>query len=77
MINEDVTPASPASLPRKRKDVETVRVSDSLNVDMAPNGTIYGIDLLNANEQLLSEDEGSLVVVNESLGEQGKIALRR
>jgi len=64
-------------LHERTQDVETIRVSDSLNVDMAPDGTVYGIELLNANEQLLAEDEGSLVVVNESLGEQGKIALKR
>jgi uncharacterized protein YuzE len=33
-------------------EVETVRLSDELNVDLAPDGTVYGIELLNANEQL-------------------------
>ena len=33
-------------------EVETVRVSDQLNVDLTPDGKIYGIELLNANEQL-------------------------
>src|SRR5712692_3447444 len=28
----------------KRTDVETVRISDELVVDMAPDGTIYGIE---------------------------------
>ena len=32
--------------------VETVNVSDDLNVDLGPDGTVYGIELLNANEQL-------------------------
>jgi uncharacterized protein YuzE len=32
--------------------VETIRLSDELNVDLAPDGTVYGIELLNANEQL-------------------------
>jgi uncharacterized protein YuzE len=32
--------------------VETIRVSDELNVDLAPDGSVYGIELLNANEQL-------------------------
>ena len=48
--------------------VETIRVSDALNVDIAPDGTIYGIELLNANEQLRKEDAGKLIVVNESTG---------
>jgi uncharacterized protein YuzE len=32
--------------------METVRVSDEVNVDIAPDGAVYGIELLNANEQL-------------------------
>ncbi len=64
-------------LQEKTAQVETIRVSDAVNVDVAPDGTVYGIELLNANEQLLSEDHGSLVVVNESLGEQSEIPLKR
>lgn len=33
-------------------EVETIRVSDEVNIDLAPDGTVYGIELLNANEQL-------------------------
>ena len=36
----------------KRGKVRTVAVSDELNVDLAADGSIYGIELLNANEQL-------------------------
>ena len=39
-------------LREKTAEVETIRVSDELNVDLAPDGTVYGIELLNANEQL-------------------------
>jgi uncharacterized protein YuzE len=46
-------------------DIETVRVSDELNVDIAPDGSVYGIELLNANEQLRSSDGGKLVLVDE------------
>lgn len=42
--------------------VETVRLSDELNVDLAPDGTVYGIELLNANEQLRGTDGGRLVI---------------
>jgi uncharacterized protein YuzE len=34
----------------KTAEVETIQVSDSLNVDIAPDGTIYGIELLDANQ---------------------------
>ena len=43
---------------------------------MAPDGTIYGIELLNANEQLLSEDIGKLLVINEATGEQTEFLLK-
>ncbi len=48
--------------------VETIHISDELNVDLAPDGTIYGLELLNANDQFRREDAGKLVVVNESTG---------
>ena len=42
--------------------VETIRVSDELNIDMSPDGSIFGIELLNANEQLNAAESGRLVV---------------
>src|SRR5437867_10740786 len=54
----------------KRTDVETVRISDELVVDMAPDGTIYGIELLNANEQLQRDATGKLLIINEATGER-------
>jgi uncharacterized protein YuzE len=57
--------------------VETIRVSDELNVDIAPDGTIYGIELLNANVQLGSEDQGKLIVINEALGNRQEVSLTR
>lgn len=59
----------------KKTDVETVRISDELNIDLSPDGTIYGIELLNANEQLGAADGGSLVVVDEAAGDERAIAL--
>jgi uncharacterized protein YuzE len=59
----------------KTAEVETIQVSDSLNVDIAPDGTIYGIELLNANEQLRGDEDGRLVVVNEAAGKTKNIAL--
>jgi len=40
--------------------VETIKVSDELNIDMASDGTIYGIELLNANEQISRADKGKV-----------------
>jgi hypothetical protein len=42
---------------------------------MAPDGTIYGIELLNANEQLQREDTGRLLVINEATGERAELPL--
>jgi uncharacterized protein YuzE len=57
------------------REVETVRLSDELHVDLAPDGTVYGIELLNANVQLRGEDGGRLVLVNEADGEEREIPL--
>ncbi len=59
----------------KQADVEAIRIGDELVVDMAPDGTIYGIELLNANEQLGHEDIGKLLVVNEAPDEQTELPL--
>ncbi len=54
----------------KGAEVETIRVSDELNVDIAPDGSVYGIELLNANEQLRAADGGRLVLVENGGKEQ-------
>ena len=40
---------------------------------MAPDGTMYGIELLNANEQLRGGDDAAFAVINEALGERRAI----
>ncbi len=62
-------------LHEKTAQVETLHLSDEINVDIAPDGTVYGIELLNANQQLRSEDSGNLVIVNEALGQKREIPL--
>ena len=54
----------------KKGEVEPIRISNELIVDMSPDGTVYGIELLNANEQLQREDLGKLLFVNMATGEQ-------
>ncbi len=39
-------------LRKKVAEVKTIGIRDELNVDIAPDGSVYGIELLNANEQL-------------------------
>jgi uncharacterized protein YuzE len=62
-------------LHEKPIEAQTIKISDELNIDLAPDGTIYGIELLNANEQLRREDKGKLLVVNESTGEKAEVSL--
>ena len=62
-------------LHEKTAQVETLHLSDEINVDIAPDGTVYGIELLNANQQLRSEDQGNLVVINEAAGDRCEIPL--
>lgn len=57
----------------KQIGVEAIQVSEELVVDMAPDGTIYGVELLNANEQLRGEEDGGLVVINEATGERVEV----
>ena len=64
-------------LHEKTGPVETLRLSEDVLVDLGADGTLYGIELLNANEQLRAEDDGSFVVVNEALGETREIPLDR
>ncbi len=58
----------------KTAEVETVRVSESLLVDLAPDGTIYGIELLNANEQLREKGVGRFVLTNEATGKATEVS---
>ena len=62
-------------LREKAAEVETIRISDEVHIDLAPDGTVYGIELLNANEQLRAGDGGRLVVVDEAAGEEREITL--
>jgi hypothetical protein len=40
---------------------------------MAPDGTVYGIELLNANEQLLHENGGKILFINEATNESAEL----
>ena len=63
------------ALQEKTAEVETVHVSDELNVDLTPDGKIYGIELLNANEQLKGVTAGKLLLENEETGETVEVGL--
>jgi len=59
----------------KGAEVETLEISDELSLDIAPDGRVYGIELLNANEQRRAQDGGQLVVRNEAAGNENTLPL--
>jgi uncharacterized protein YuzE len=54
----------------KPEQVETIQISEELNIDMSPDGTVYGIELLNARDQL-----GAMVIIDKESGESETIKL--
>jgi len=60
----------------KKADAESIRLSDELVIDLAPDGTVYGIELLNANDQMQRDDTGEFALINEETGEETKFALK-
>ena len=62
-------------LRRKRAKVNTIAVSDELNVDVGPDGRIYGIEFLNANQQLAGERVKKLIVENSRSGQSSEVRL--
>lgn len=56
-------------------NVKTLHVSEEVNIDMSPDGKIYGIELLNANAQLRATKKRNLVFTNKSSGKTTKIPL--
>jgi hypothetical protein len=55
--------------------VETSQLSDVGNVDLAPDGTLHGIELLNVNAQLHASDWGRFVVIDEVAGRRVEVPL--
>lgn len=62
-------------LRRPGAKVTTVPVSDELNVDLGPDGTVYGIELLNANQQLASSRVKKFIFQNRRSGKKSQLAL--
>ncbi|MCX6646774.1 MAG: DUF2283 domain-containing protein [bacterium] len=58
------------SFREKIEQVETIQISEELNIDISPDGTVYGIELLNARDQL-----GAMVIIDRESGESETIKL--
>lgn len=59
----------------KRAPVETIKLSEAVNIDIAPDGTVFGIELLNANDQLQAEGGGRLIIENKTARKKQEFAL--
>lgn len=58
----------------KMAGVETIELSSEVNIDLAADGTLYGIELLNANEQLKA-DGNMLQLLNTSFNQLRELPL--
>ncbi len=59
----------------KQTEVDSIRISDEFIIDIASDGTVYGIELLNANEQLQINDTGNILMINETTGDRAELSL--
>lgn len=60
----------------KTAQVETLHISDELNIDLAPDGTVHGIELLNANAQLQATDQDKSVIVNKARAQRQEVSFK-
>ena len=60
-------------LREKGAGLKTLQVSEEMNIDISPDGKVYGIELLNAREQLIKGKKISFV--DESTGKARELAL--
>lgn len=61
--------------PGAPEQVTSIRVSEELVVDIAPDGTVYGIELLDAAAVLGRPGGAELVVLNEATGDRSTVSL--
>jgi uncharacterized protein YuzE len=51
-------------LKEKTGTVNSIKLSEEVVIDLAPDGSLYGIELLNANEQINADNEGNIQFIN-------------
>jgi uncharacterized protein YuzE len=59
----------------RQDDVETIKITSDFVVDVDTSGVVCGLEFLNASEQLVTGDNGKLVIVNQFSGEQSEIKI--
>ncbi|RAI03625.1 hypothetical protein DLJ53_03825 [Acuticoccus sediminis] len=63
------------TLTDKTGELETLVINDDINIDVLPDGSLYGIELLDADRQLQSDDR-TLTVLNQLTGEELRLKLQ-
>ena len=58
----------------KTSKVETIMLSDEVNIDISHDGKIYGIELLNANNQFKLQDN-EFILIDPTTGRKTKIPI--
>lgn len=57
-------------LRKKSQTVDSIKISEELIIDIGADGTVYGIELLNAKKQLQDKQSLQFLFVNEATGEE-------
>ena len=60
---------------KAESEVQSLKISEEIILDISANGEIYGIELLNANEQLKAQSGLTLTYNNEATGETSELKL--
>ena len=63
------------SFKEKTEQVNSIKLSEDLVVDIAPDGSIYGIELLNVKEQMFGDKLKQILLLNENTGKQTSVEL--
>ena len=59
----------------KTEVVNSIKMSEDLVVDIAPDGSVYGIELLNVKEQMFGDKLQQILLLNENTGAQKAVEL--
>lgn len=58
-----------------QSEVDTIHLSEAVNIDIASDGTLYGIEFLNANEQIGHLPNIRMTMINEATGKKSEVTL--
>ncbi|MEP7170846.1 MAG: DUF2283 domain-containing protein [Bacteroidota bacterium] len=62
-------------LREKQEPVDSIKISEELVIDISADGTVYGIELLNAKNQLQDPSSPHLLFINKATGEEKQMEI--